>query len=283
MKRWYAGLLVGMAWGLSACSSYYYSTLRSDDGTGIRDEAGDFVQENDTVRISYSFNGEDAPISITVQNKSEVPLFVDWTRSSLIIDETATSYYDTNMPVSGSTESQSVAMGDGYHDSEGSFDGHLSVPKGIDFIPPRSRVERAPLRLSAFTFDEIPKEAYVVEQMKVASGSTVKVRSKTFTEADSPLRFRSYLTLYAGDLQGTARKTMVFERQFYVSRLLKTGNVPPDRLEEGQRRSGDLFYVHKKKGGKLGGILMGSIAVGATAGAVSVVIGGHSTVDDMIK
>ena len=39
--------------GLSVCSSSYYSMLNSNDPVGEKNEGGDFVQENDTVHISY--------------------------------------------------------------------------------------------------------------------------------------------------------------------------------------------------------------------------------------
>ena len=42
--------------GLSACSSYYYSMLNSNDPVGEKNERGDFVQENDTVSsVVFSF------------------------------------------------------------------------------------------------------------------------------------------------------------------------------------------------------------------------------------
>ena len=59
---------------------------------GEKNERGDFVQENDTVRISYRFWGENAPVTITIYNKLDEPLYVDWGRSALIIDDVATTY-----------------------------------------------------------------------------------------------------------------------------------------------------------------------------------------------
>ncbi|MCD8263001.1 MAG: hypothetical protein LUD02_01640 [Tannerellaceae bacterium] len=63
---------------LSSCSSYYYATLDSTDRTGAKNMHGDFVIENDTLTILYSFHGENAPVYVTVYNKLEEPLFVDW-------------------------------------------------------------------------------------------------------------------------------------------------------------------------------------------------------------
>ena len=93
MKRMLFVLSVVALFCMSSCSSYYYSVLESNDAVGEKNDDKDFVIENDSVCISYCFYGEDAPISITVYNKMDEPLFVDWQRSALIIDDVATSYY----------------------------------------------------------------------------------------------------------------------------------------------------------------------------------------------
>ena len=99
MKRMLLALSVVALFCMSSCSSYYYSVLESNDTIGEKNEDKDFVIENDSVFISYCFYGENAPISITVYNKTDEPLFVDWQRSALIIDDVATSYYQEKAPI----------------------------------------------------------------------------------------------------------------------------------------------------------------------------------------
>ena len=48
----YLFVFAALLLGLSACSSYYYSMLNSNDPVGEKNERGDFVQENDTDRKS---------------------------------------------------------------------------------------------------------------------------------------------------------------------------------------------------------------------------------------
>ena len=43
----YLFVFAALLLGLSACSSYYYSMLNSNDPVGEKNERGDFVQEND--------------------------------------------------------------------------------------------------------------------------------------------------------------------------------------------------------------------------------------------
>lgn len=271
-------MVLGM---LTGCSSYYYSVLSSTDPAGERNERRDFIQETDTVRIAYSFNGEDAPVTISIYNKLNEPLFVDWTRSALIIDDVATSYYDAKAVVEGETSTSSYSTaypwgcrsGDTYTSGRGSFAGNISVPAGVSFLPPKTKVEKTPLRLADFPFDKIPKDAYRKQRFGRANGGEVTMRVKEFTEADSPLYFRSYLTLYTDPATGAGvAKTLAFERSFYVSKLFKTGNVPPSTFSSDQQQAGDFFYVHNVKGTQAG-IIAGAIAIGVAGVAIEATLG----------
>lgn len=270
MKRILFVLSVVALFSLSSCSSYYYSVLESNDTIGEKNGNRDFVIENDSVFISYCFYGEDAPISITVYNKMDEPLFVDWQRSALIIDDVATSYYQEKAPIQGQTESsysgdayrwnRNYSITDGY--SAGSFAGEIALPKGVSFIPPKSKVESTPLRLSNFPFDQIPKDQYTRQKFAKSNSSVVTVRVKKFTEEDTPLAFRSYLSLYTVDQDNGKRKYSTFESSFYVSQLIKTGNVSPASFDAGKKQAGDFFYVHNVKGADAG-LIVGAVAIGA--------------------
>lgn len=270
MKRILFVLSVVALFSLSSCSSYYYSVLESNDTIGEKNGNRDFVIENDSVFISYCFYGEDAPISITVYNKMDEPLFVDWQRSALIIDDVATSYYQEKVPIQGQTESsysgdayrwnRNYSITDGY--SAGSFAGEIALPKGVSFIPPKSKVESTPLRLSNFPFDQIPKDQYTRQKFAKSNSSVVTVRVKKITEEDTPLAFRSYLSLYTADQDNGKRKYSTFESSFYVSQLIKTGNVSPASFDAGKKQAGDFFYVHNVKGADAG-LIVGAVAIGA--------------------
>lgn len=265
---------------LPGCSSYYYSLLSSNDGKSSLSEDRDFVFENDTVRISYCFYGENAPLAITIFNKLNEPLFVDWTRSALVIDDVATSYYSDTAPIQGNT--QSSAEGYSYQwnkrfeisssDSQGAFSGEITWPQGVTFIPPKSKIGKAPLHLTNLCFDQIPKEAYRKGKFTKLDGSIVTIHTKDFTEEDSPLRLRSYLTLYTHTPEGKIGKTLPFEQSFYMCQLIKTGNVPPQNFEGGQRQAGDFFYVHNVKGTNAG-LILGAVAIGTVVVALDAAVG----------
>lgn len=273
-------IAIVMSLSLSGCSSYFYSTLGSSDPVGEKSENGDFVQENDTARISYNFWGENAPVTITVYNKLDEPLFMDWERSALIIGDVAVSYDPKVATLQGS--SQNVSSSDTYRwgkrtssswsYSEGQFSGDIALPKGVEFIPPKTKIVRTHLQLDNFPFKGIPDEAYERRKMQFNPSMASNVRVKTFSEDDSPLRFRSYLTLYAGGQNGREVRHCSFERSFYLSQLIKTGAVAPDYLEAGQRKAGDYFYIREVQG-RTAGLVIGAIAVTAAGVAIEAALG----------
>lgn len=262
--------IIAMLSTLGACTSYYYSTLSSGDPGALKNQDGDFVTENDSVRISYSFYGENAPVSITIYNKTDAPVFVDWQRSALIIDDVATSYYQETAPVQGRTDastyggtySWSKRSEQTWSSTGGTFSGEVALPKGVTFIPPRSKIEATPLHLANFDFDKIPKEEYTRIPVAKQNAEIAKVRVRKFTEEESPLRFRSYLTLYTSAKGGNDKKYTPYEQSFYLSELVKAGSMGPDNWKAARQQSGDFFYVRNTKG-REAGITAGVIAIGA--------------------
>lgn len=93
MNRYALGILILMV--CSSCAVYRYDVLDSNmPGT----PKAPFTLEDDTLRLSYSFpNGL---LTLNIFNKSEDPLYVDWSRSAKIADGVSASYDVTESPVS---------------------------------------------------------------------------------------------------------------------------------------------------------------------------------------
>lgn len=238
-------LLLVVITGFSSCTTYYYSVLSSTDRYVDRSLDGDFIQEDDTVCIVYSFYGEDAPVKITIYNKLNEPLFVDWKRSAIIIDDEATSYYT------------------------GIVSPDSNYPSGMDVIYPQAMIRHQPLTLANFSFHKIPDNTYRKSKYVKDNSEIATIQTKEYTEEDSPLYFRSYLTLYTDE---DSPKSLHYERTFYISRLIKAGDLSPDAFGVTRRQSGDTFYVRHTKG-KTFGYAVASIAVIAAAVAVEVYVG----------
>lgn len=230
---------------------------------GSYDANKDYVLENDSVMVSYCFYGENAPVTITIFNKLDEPLYVDWQRSALIVGDMATSFYKDNVPIRGVTASNSQSTtyrwGSRWSSTDGtsygSFAGEMLVPKGMEFIPPKSKVEASQLKLENLPFNRLPKEIFATTRFARLNQTVANLKTVNFTEEDSPLRFRIYLSLFT-DKENPKYRT--YESSFYISRLIKAGNIKPKEFSEGQRQEGNFFYTCDHRGQRTGWIIAGT-------------------------
>jgi len=257
--RWF---VLGLSMGctvLSSCTTYYYSTVDTNDRWVTKMDNGDFMQENDSVSITYCFYGENLPVEITIHNKLDQPVFLDWQQSALIVEEAAESdiysYQDYLIP------------GVSYGQATGTFSARGRVPEYVAFIPPESMMNSTPVTLNNFEFERIPKEEYTKQPFVKADKKTTTLRTIDFTEDDTPLRFRSYLTLYTVNEDGSRAKSKAFEQSFYISRLIKGGSLTPRNFYENNAQRGDFFYVRKENGSTIA-VITGVVAIGVAGVAI---------------
>ncbi|HZY80529.1 MAG TPA: hypothetical protein VFE50_13470 [Cyclobacteriaceae bacterium] len=135
MDRFLPAILI-----LAVCSScqIYQTNLLKSDISGTDKEP--FTFENDTLRVSYSFNDRSARIKIF--NKSDNPLYIDWTRSSVIKGGAAEPYW---------TEGEETPL---------------------EFIPPRSGIEKVP-----FVLPDVIDSAFTGTKNYTRESSPMKFRS----------------------------------------------------------------------------------------------------------
>lgn len=250
-------LVFGMYALFSSCTSYYYSTINStqDLTDNVKDSDGYFHFENDTVRISYSFKGENSPITIRIHNKTKDPLFVDWGKSALIIDGKAISYASGN--ISGNMDVP-------YDVNPMLIREYMSQSQNkVSFIPPYTYIEESPLILENFEFKDIPNKAFMKRKFAVDQYESYELRILQYNEETSPLFFSSFMTIVAADEEGKPGVTQSFEQEFYVSRLVKT-SLKPSKYPDTAMNRGDTFFVCDYKGRNTGNIIATIAVVGAS-------------------
>src|SRR6476661_2473888 len=140
---------------LSSCSSYQISTLKNVNQQ--KNSNNNFVFENDTLRITYNFKGENAPLNIHVFNKLKEPLFIDWNKSALILNDASNSFSNKKVNFNATGEGV-VDRNTLYRDyvTSQSITGSATLPLDVDFIPPNASLEKQPLTIANQLYKNIP-------------------------------------------------------------------------------------------------------------------------------
>lgn len=250
MKKLLYILLISIL-GTSCSSTYFFSTLSSVDSNVEQVDNGDFLIDRDSLWIAYCFNGKDAPVQITVFNKSKRPLYIDWQQSALIVDNTAISY----------TGNKIENIYNEYGEYVGNILNSQSSSDKISFIPPGTMVSHKPLYLAGVNYDNIPQKDYKKMTLVNKDGEVISVRRIDFTNTDSPLKFKSYLTIYADK-----DHPMAFEQEFFLANIIKSKDLTPKTINGILADRGDFFYIQKEPNTTGLDILLGTtLIMGAVA------------------
>jgi len=255
----------------SCVTTHFFSTISTSDIKLKKSESGDFIFENDTIRITYSFHGQNAPVYLNVHNKTNEPLYVDWQRSAIITDNVATSYLKNETTITGDIQGSSYRHDNDYSSISGSFWGSASLPKYVSFIPPQSGIKHSSIGLTQanFNYKTISDNKEIDSRMekvtKIRKDNTVRsAQTIDFDENESPLKFRSYLSLYMGEKM----QPITIDVSFYMSNVLKSKGISPSSMANTDFNRGDLFYVEKVNttGATIAGVaVLGGLIVGGVA------------------
>jgi hypothetical protein len=234
----------------AGCAKYQYVTLSS----ALQDKKQqELVVENDTLKITYDFSGEDGPAQMTIQNKLTTPLYIDWTKSALIIGGTRASYSDKNLTLAAAVSGSEIRWLN-YSSQSATIDGTLTSNEISGFIPPAAKAQETLLKLKP-KFFALPTVADKKDR-KYVDGIIVEFLS--FSDKESPLVFRSYLTL---STNADLSSPMHFDHEFWVSEVFQTTTGPKKFSTKPNR-----FYL--KKTSNAGAYVLGAAALGGVVWAL---------------
>ncbi len=187
-------------------------TLR---GNNVTPTSKGLIIDNDSLTIRYSFYSERGIMTFSVFNKLTVPLYVDWKNSAFIVGSTKFDYWRDVAYVALSGPSYRYNGYPGY-----GLAGTVSKDDQVGFIPPQTKLTKQQfvvlpaghLRLSGQPTIEQEPELWAFGSRK----KRIDVQNYAFTAADSPCRFRNFLTL------STQRD---FQQAFYIDTRFYAANV----------------------------------------------------------
>lgn len=212
-------LLLTTAFLLASCSTYQYVTLNAQNMT--KNEHKELVWENDTMKVTYNFNGNCGPMNMSIYNKTDKPLYVSWKKSALIRNANSVSLFNANVQVAGVGSTVSAPS---RRVSASSFIASFDLPDGSDFIPPGSFVNKGLLTVlnrNAVDADSV----HNVKEEKVTGPTNViaTYRRLQFDEHESPVHFITYLTFALGN---NATSEFTVQHSFYVTEVLLSKKQP---------------------------------------------------------
>ncbi|MBD2700240.1 hypothetical protein IC229_06315 [Spirosoma sp. BT702] len=165
-------------------------TLR---GSNVHPDKEGLSIDNDTLTLRYDFASERGLMHLTLINKLNKPLYVDWKRSSFIIGQDKIDYwYDVaEVNLTGSLLRYNRYV------SSPTLSGTITKTDPVAFIPPQTKLEKqqfvvvpaGTVHLSGqFKTEHEPAKSPYSKKM-------VDVNVYAYTPDQSPLTFRNFLTL----------------------------------------------------------------------------------------
>lgn len=183
LKLFFVGLVSIII--LTSCSQYQYVYINSSLPKSGNKE---FVHETDSFLIKYSFARENFGIEITILNKLEKPVYIDWGRTTLIVN--------------GIQEDGSF-----YNDQQ------------ITSIAPKSYASFSSNTLIAQFIDTAPLDSLGNKDKSKIDKSKIHL----YDENNSPVYFRNILSLTTHE---NLSSPIFFDDSFWVSEIFRTTYSP---------------------------------------------------------
>lgn len=168
-------------------------TLR---GSNVTPATEGLILDNDTLTLRYNFASERGRMAISIVNKLNQPLYVDWKRSSFIVGQNKMGYWHdvSDVQLSGSGTSYSSLYS---RYTIGYLAGSISREDPVGFIPPQTKLEKQQFVVLPIGSVSV-RGPFEIRQEKakwIDRKKPVDVKTYAYDDNQSPLTFRNYLTL----------------------------------------------------------------------------------------
>ncbi len=230
---------------LVSCKEYIQVFQTASSTSKFKNNPDQWIFENDTVSIQYSFWWKDGVLAFSIFNKLDQPLFIDWKNSSYIANNMKLNYWSDESKTNESTTSNSYHFIDKKFTLQGlqvsSTASTTSKPERITFIPPKSQIDK-------FTFLILPAEYYLHEKstQKSVENRNDKPKKKTtvFTENmnefNTPLKFRNYLCFSTSE---EFKDRVYYDNSFYISQVVEM-DIRHFRGDKSKFKNQKAFYKY---------------------------------------
>lgn len=179
-----------------------------------------YTYENDTLKIVYNFWGKKGLLSYDIYNKLDYPMYIDWKKSSYILDSLRLDYWleDENIIKSNPYKEYLSNYGTPKYNGYGiAFsNGNILREARVTVIPPHSKYHKSQFYIAANSYNYIKD-------------------SISFDSASSPIKLRNFLTY-------SFNKS--FENEYYTDNLFYVNKIV-SRENQGKENA-ISFYTNTK-------------------------------------
>jgi len=181
-----------------------------------------YIYETDTIKIIYSLWEEEGIMSFAIFNKLNVPIYIDWKKSSYIDNSIKLDYWIDEESINSSSYYggyyyNGVLLRPGYTINKGIKTTQTTKvkPERITFLPPKSNCYKSQFHiLPQFYYTFNTNTEYKDVNRNDRPEKKTKVYEKNFTKDTSPLIFRNYITI---SLTEDFKKEIHIDNIFYIS------------------------------------------------------------------
>jgi hypothetical protein len=204
---------------LSSCTKYQFFSVNSYDFPA---ETKVLMDDNDSLRITYAFTGPDGQFVINFLNKSDKPMYVDWSRSAIVVNGYKTNMFNTTGNFQGEMYAETFYPFEHIGITRGVFQGGIQTTESTRFIPPGATLQsvQTPIAVQMYPA-EVVDAHFQREKVKGKLNENFSVRRLSFTPDKSPVRMRTYITVYS---EQNAAQPQRFEHSFWISEVVHTLN-----------------------------------------------------------
>lgn len=190
----------------------------------IKDNQTHYVFDNDTVRIAYHFWGDRGSFWFEIQNKLSVPIYIDWKKSNVVINNIPYPFWDDNKQVN------TLSVGKGYGASALRSDGVtisanvggslstsvITAKERITFLSPNAIIFSRQQRIAQEYFILAKDAKRTEEQNDAKPKKTTVVYSQTFSD-NTPIHLTNFITLSLSE----DFKDEIFVSNSFVASMIK--------------------------------------------------------------
>ncbi len=227
---------------ITGCTKYQYATVSSEFYSSA---TKGHIIENDTLALTYKFAGEGGPVQITLQNKLNKPLYIDWRKSAIIINGVSITYWQDKSILDGSLNGANIQLTDEFSQSFSTISGKITRPESSTFIPPQSSITNS-FRILKNSFFTLEGDKKSHRQNVYTSGGRVNSLVYEYTKENSPLLARSFLTL---STDPSFHQSFTLDHPFWISKVVQTSANPTVYLDS------NVSQFHTEKTTATGGII----------------------------